>query len=205
MMKVYSRRAGFMGIASKPVEIEYLRGTGTQYIDTGYTPVIGDSICCEFMLIKPLSEGENQCLYSAGTRDSQVISLLADNFRGKLAYIRHFSTGTAAHLIFNPSVNTWYTLTVTSDGVSTIDNVTTTSRPTAEIDGNEKNLWLWKRRNGTSPFYGSIRRFYIKNNGVMKLDLIPVRVGNVGYLFDKVSMKLFGNSGTGSFVLGPDK
>jgi hypothetical protein len=157
------------------------------------------------MLIKPLSKDEFPCLYSAGIGDSQVISLLGDNYRGKLAYIRHFSTGRAAELLFNPSVNTWYTLTVTSDGVSTIDNFTATSRPTAEIDGNEKNLWLWKRRNGTSPFYGSIRRFYIKNNGVMKLDLIPVRVGNVGYMYDKVSGQLFGNAGTGNFILGPDK
>ena len=36
------------------------------------------------------------------------------------------------------------------------------------------------------------------------LDLIPVRIGNVGYLFDRVSGQLFGNAGTGSFVLGPD-
>ena len=35
-------------------------------------------------------------------------------------------------------------------------------------------------------------------------DFIPVRVGNVGYMYDKVSGQLFGNSGTGSFILGPD-
>ena len=34
---------------------------------------------------------------------------------------------------------------------------------------------------------------------------IPVRVGQVGYLYDKVSGQLFGNAGTGDFVLGPDK
>jgi len=36
------------------------------------------------------------------------------------------------------------------------------------------------------------------------MDLIPVRVGQVGYMYDKISNKLFGNSGTGSFILGPD-
>lgn len=35
-------------------------------------------------------------------------------------------------------------------------------------------------------------------------DLIPVRVGDEGYMYDKVSGKLFGNSGTGKFILGPD-
>jgi hypothetical protein len=37
------------------------------------------------------------------------------------------------------------------------------------------------------------------------LDLIPVRVGQTGYMYDKVSGQLFGNAGTGSFILGPDK
>jgi hypothetical protein len=31
-----------------------------------------------------------------------------------------------------------------------------------------------------------------------------VRKGTVGYLYDRVSGKLFGNAGTGDFVLGPD-
>lgn len=37
-----------------------------------------------------------------------------------------------------------------------------------------------------------------------RIDLIPVRVGQVGYLYDRVSGQLFGNAGTGDFVLGPD-
>ena len=36
-------------------------------------------------------------------------------------------------------------------------------------------------------------------------DGIPVRVGTVGYLYDRVSGQLFGNAGTGDFVIGPDK
>ena len=34
--------------------------------------------------------------------------------------------------------------------------------------------------------------------------MIPVRVGQVGYMYDRVSKTLFGNAGTDSFVLGPD-
>ena len=33
----------------------------------------------------------------------------------------------------------------------------------------------------------------------------PVRVGSIGYMYDKVTEKLFGNQGTGAFVVGPDK
>ena len=49
------------------------------------------------------------------------------------------------------------------------------------------------------------RNAVIKNNDTLVRDFIPVRVGNVGYMYDKVSGQLFGNSGTGSFILGPDK
>ena len=43
-------------------------------------------------------------------------------------------------------------------------------------------------------------------NGELVRDFIPVRVGRVGYLFDRVSGEYlpFGNKGTGSFILGPD-
>lgn len=41
-------------------------------------------------------------------------------------------------------------------------------------------------------------------DGVLVRDFIPVRVGQVGYMYDKVSKQLFGNSGTGSFTLGSD-
>jgi hypothetical protein len=52
-----------------------------------------------------------------------------------------------------------------------------------------------------------MRLYYFKiysNNGLVR-DLIPVRVGQVGYMYDKVSGQLFGNSGTGEFILGADK
>lgn len=44
----------------------------------------------------------------------------------------------------------------------------------------------------------------LSTSGVLQRDLIPVRVGNVGYMYDRVSGQLFGNSGTGEFGVGPD-
>ena len=64
--------------------------------------------------------------------------------------------------------------------------------------------------NQQNPAYGlgstkRIRRFQYKRGGAYLLDLIPVRIGTVGYFYDKISGKLFGNAGTGSFVLGQDR
>ena len=41
--------------------------------------------------------------------------------------------------------------------------------------------------------------------GETVLDLIPVRKDGVGYMYDRVSGELFGNAGTGAFIIGPDK
>lgn len=45
----------------------------------------------------------------------------------------------------------------------------------------------------------------IEDDDNVILDMIPVRVGQIGYMYDKVSGQLFGNSGTSNFILGPDK
>lgn len=37
-----------------------------------------------------------------------------------------------------------------------------------------------------------------------RMDLIPVRCGTVGYMYDRVSGQLFGNDGTGDFIVGSD-
>lgn len=56
-----------------------------------------------------------------------------------------------------------------------------------------------------SGYYAKIYSEKIYVNGNLVRDYIPVRVGQVGYMYDRISRQLFGNSGTGSFVLGNDK
>ena len=67
------------------------------------------------------------------------------------------------------------------------------------------------RFGGVIPRYrrnGSVRLYSAKIYGIGNVkvrDLISVRKGNIGYMYDRVSGQLFGNSGTGAFVIGPDK
>lgn len=53
--------------------------------------------------------------------------------------------------------------------------------------------------------YCRVKDAKVWKNGALVRDLIPVRVGQVGMMYDRVSKQLFGNSGTGAFVVGPDK
>ena len=49
-----------------------------------------------------------------------------------------------------------------------------------------------------------IFNFSIVHGSTLVRDFITVRVGQVGYMYDRVSGQLFGNAGTGAFVVGPD-
>lgn len=68
-------------------------------------------------------------------------------------------------------------------------------------------LFCVRMANLTPDYYWTGRLYYlqISENGTFVRDLIPVRVGTVGYMYDRVSGQLFGNSGTGNFILGNDK
>ncbi len=71
-----------------------------------------------------------------------------------------------------------------------------------------QDIFGLNHQNGHNSEYKMVGRIYfIKflELGEVKLDLIPVRVGTTGYMYDKVSETLFGNEGTSDFVLGPDK
>lgn len=45
--------------------------------------------------------------------------------------------------------------------------------------------------------------FKIYEDDVLVRNYIPVRIGEKGYLVDTLSNELFGNLGTGEFILGP--
>lgn len=68
---------------------------------------------------------------------------------------------------------------------------------------------------GYEPAYGTanveVYAVRIKERGVLVRDFIPVRVGEVGYMYDRANPNggplgngLYPNVGTGDFVLGPD-
>ena len=187
-------------------EVEYIGSDGNhnQFVVTDYTPVVGDEVYVEFENTEQITN--TQSVFSAGNGNYQLIFLIGTSASG--AYIKYFATGAAALLAYPySSLNVWHTLTVSSAGVFSIDNnyVATSATPFEALDGNETNLFLFKLRNNTSPFLGNIRKFRITNGGQTKLDLIPVRIGQVGYMYDRISGSFYGNSGTGDFIVGPDK
>lgn len=56
----------------------------------------------------------------------------------------------------------------------------------------------------TNYFTGAIYSFTITEYDQVVHDFIPVRIGSLGYMYDRITGQLLGNIGTGSFTLGPD-
>lgn len=181
--------------------VDYIETSGTQIIATNYVPVIGDSFSAEYML--KAAATTLPMLFSAGNGTTQVYHWPAKESGIDGAYHRFFSSS-YAKLSFSPVVDQWYSLTISAEGIATIGQNSATCTPAGELDGDRKELWLFKRRDGQRPFTGRLRSLTIENNGAKKLELIPVRVGQVGYLFDTVTNHFYGNYGLGAFTLGSD-
>ena len=69
------------------------------------------------------------------------------------------------------------------------------------------SYWLFGRNGTTPPYLASLRLYSAKmwNGNTLVRNFIPIRVGDVGFMYDRVSGQLFGNAGTGAFIIGPDK
>ena len=69
-----------------------------------------------------------------------------------------------------------------------------------------QSLTIGFRRSQPSQVGGlRVKAFSMSDNNETLRDYTPVRVGSVGYFYDKVSKQLFGNSFAGELVIGPDK
>ena len=180
-------------------EIEYLEGTGTQWINTGIKPN-GDTIVKADINIS----GAYAYLFGARNDTSAACYMVSNNGGSNKAVFRYNTsqgTGLAANAITGRC-----NLEVRGN-VLYVNGTSTVSRTAATFTTNYP-LYIFAY-NGAGSLVGwniaSYKLYSFKiDNGEEKRDFIPVRVGNTGYLFDKVSGELFGNSGTGSFVLGSD-
>lgn len=180
--------------------VDYLEASGTQWIDTLHIPTVGDSLKLVTYAIQS-SSSTAQALISAGDGTNQlVLPWIASN---RALYFRYFSSSGSSAIGY--AGNTWDDIVVDSSGNLTINGVLVASVQAAgDIDGTNKTLRLFYRSNNTAHYFGRIRSFKLMSGNTPVLDLIPVRIGQVGYMYDRVSGQLFGNAGTGDFILGPD-
>ena len=175
------------------MQVEYLESTGEQYIKTninGDARIVG---CAQSTQIK----GSSQVIICSSPGDAATwIGEAGNTQRWGLGT----SSGTYADIIVTTKAIFDITFTDTS-AFGTVNDINI-SRTTAHATNDEWNIFAGK--NGSFPFSGKIFYIRIYKDNILVCDFIPVRKGNVGYMYDKVSGQLFGNSGTGDFILGQD-
>lgn len=88
-----------------------------------------------------------------------------------------------------------------------MSSFTSTNRPVNFNLLSAASPYLFARNLGgqaTSFADGKIFRYKHYQNMVAVRDMLPVRVGTTGYMYDTVTGRLFGNNGTGTFQFGLD-
>lgn len=179
-------------------EVEYLESSGTQWINTGIKPTNTLSFSCTF---------DNPNNSGAGNGYGNVFgSRIASN--SNEYQLTKFGSGSVSVGKRNSGkrFNTSGIHTVTFDGGTTITVDGTTSTITkASIQENIGNIVLFGISQGASTSATQLQagKIYSCSFGSLR-DFIPVRKNGVGYMYDRVSGELFGNSGTGSFTYGND-
>lgn len=201
-MGIITNRRRVMGGKPLPYDavVEYLESTGTQWIDTLFVPQQDDvRFIIECSVEKPVNNifvgmakyGSNDFAFNFYKRSSIYWWFGGKNGNFSATGLDHQRLEVGVEIIYN-------------------GNLVTTVSPTTSFVGNTSRLALFGQANRAIPtdaLYkasGKIYSFSIYYGNQLQLDFIPVRVGQVGYMYDRVSKQLFGNSGTGAFIIGND-
>ena len=190
-MKIVNRRRVMGKGLPYDAEIEYLESTGTQFIDTGL------KLCSGIYNNFRIETKIKSCAKVDATLLAVILACVLEKgpFHGFI--IRY--DGKRVALMYN---KTGMTPMGGFDSIIEInhffDNISQHDIPTTLYAGYDGNGNVYR--------YSKVTIYYLKIYGNEELiaDFIPVRIGQVGYMYDKVSKQLFGNSGTGEFILGPD-
>ena len=176
--------------------VEYLESTGTQWIDTGIYPTATISVLFRVTASRTTSN------FIFGSRPSASINSLSYAFlvEGN-NYFRADWIGESHEVRF--SFSDEYSVTANQQTV-TVNGV---AKSVVAKQTNGLRFYLCScNTNGTAslPMRGKIYYCQIFDGETLVRDFIPVRVGQVGYMYDRVSGQLFGNAGTGAFIIGND-
>ena len=177
-------------------EIEYLESNGTQWIDTKIECSSSVQLITKGKFTQNIYDENFGALNTSGTQRFHF-GIYEDKFIFGVGSIYNYTTPYDLNI---------HTFVLDGSGYGKLDNTSYTLR---RFDDTKKlKIYLFVRNTtnqATTHAYFQLFSQQIFINNILVFDAIPVRVGQVGYLYDKVSGRLFGNKGTGEFILGPDK
>lgn len=195
-------RRRMMGV-SKPydAEVEWLSSDGSAYIDTGIVPKDTPRVVINLMSLIGYVDID-VFGFSSNTVPSFIGNFNVSNDVQYFGYYRYYSVnGIGQEIISSISYNDWAEWDL--GYIIKCNNVTLKTLTKQSFASNSQILYLFKGRH-ICNFNIRVGKVKIYDGDELKRDFIPVRVGTTGYMYDKVSGQLFGNAGTGDFILGND-
>ena len=195
-------------------EVKYLESTGIPYIDTGLLSDWSGLVVSMEVEVFDTFTGLSQNRFFFGSTFNPVATRTAISLeRSASGNIRfYFRIGSVYKLSPN-NLTTHQTITIDRPNGVILGEYSggTWSRDASTIDwdvvNGNFNLFRVQGISNTSPSLAHSRFYMCRfiRYGEMIRDFIPVRVGDVGYMYDRVSKRLFGNvANSGYFIVGPD-
>lgn len=183
------------GLPAGYKRVVYLECTGTQYIDTGFTPKIGDELNLDFFINEKF-DFKNP-LFSAGDGANQLVVVVTEAFNNRpYFYCRYFTYASRYTEIkelqkINCNINKTGSVFINGTFIFSVT-------PVGEVN---TSLLLFKRVSSSDICQCRIYSFSISRDGVLQLDFQPC-LDNTGApcMYDMVSKKAYYNAGTGDFL-----
>ena len=184
-------------------EVEYIQTNNTSYIDTGVTitrSLLNNASYIEYttecsILVDSAAEGANTLYFFMGSKDQKYYSGLGSTYHssstqndGQKHIFKLIKQNNQVYLYCDNTI---------------IDQYNYSNSKTST----QRNFYLFRCNGASGAQNIDNKKYYAKlqiNDDVI-FEMIPVRVGQVGYMYDKVSKQLFGTQTEYNFLLGPDK
>lgn len=179
---------GKRALPSGYTEVDYIKVTGTQYIDTGFKPNQDTRIICEFKYA-----GGTGVYGARSTVSSRNFSMRVINGAWQMGYGAGVTTGTIA----SDTVN-WHVADHNKNELY-IDGELATTREYVEFSAPYPAAIGAIRAGSMYYGQGQYRACKIYDNGTLVRDLVPcINADNEAGMYDYITDTFMGNSGTGT-------
>ena len=191
-------------------EVEYLRMSDGQYAIIDYTPTRDTS--CDVFIRPIVLNPKNGSRGLFGSEDANNVHSFAVQYENDqwATNLLQFKFGEYLNnqQVAPFPVGSVYEITLNKNG-GFVNGVRVVPVKTSSPSGSSQTTFGvgCYIRDGNVVGYAGVYDYFglkIVENSILVRDYIPVRKGTVGYLYDRVSGKLFGNAGTGAFAYGND-
>lgn len=203
-----AKRSG--GIPADCVEVEWLKVNAGAYIELDY--FTGNKLRIALKASFPSGTAEQDIV---NNQDNATGRFVLGTIGGKwFSYSRSASKSDANAQSGSYAVGVFCDVETVYDTANNVKSLTVngtaaTKTSCTTVANTNKLVRVFRNTSGGNVFNGELYSLYMEKDGTPWYDLVPVRrVVNgvsVGYLCDRLTGQLYGNAGSGSFVIGPDK